>query len=83
MSSHALLLDDKQYHLTLLDRSIRNNLYNGIYALSRQDVAALSRANSVGIALRFTDAAGVFLGFQGMPISDGKPKLAGYLNSCH
>ena len=39
-------------------------------------------AQRIGVALQFNYDAPVFLGFDGMPIADGRDKLLGFMNQC-
>jgi hypothetical protein len=82
MPAHSLLIDDKVYPINASSKEIRNGLFNGAYNLSPREILALRKAQRVGLALRFTYEAPVFLGFQDMPVAEGREKLVGILNQC-
>jgi hypothetical protein len=82
MPAHSLLIDDQVYPISAISKEVKNGLFNVTYNLSAQEISALRRAASVGVALRFTYQAPVFLGFEGMRVGDGKQKLIGILNQC-
>jgi hypothetical protein len=82
MSAPSLLIDDQVYRINAVSRSIRNGWFNGIYSLTIREIQALRKAEHVGVALQFTYDAPVFLGFQEMPIVDGRQKLLGFVNQC-
>ena len=82
MSAPSLLIDDQVYRIITLSKSIRNGWFNGIYNLSVREIQALRKAERVGVALQFNYDAPVFLGFDGMPIADGRQKLLGFMNQC-
>lgn len=83
MPASSLLVNEAtSIPIRLESRRIQNGLFNGIYQLAARDLQAIQNAKTVGIAMRFTYEAPVFLGFQGMPLEAGKEKLAGFLNSC-
>ena len=82
MTAHSLMIDGKAYPVKAISTEMKNGLFNSIYKLSNRDIGALRSANHVGLAVRFTYEAPVFLGFDGMPISGGRDKLLGVLSSC-
>jgi hypothetical protein len=82
MSAPSLLIDDQVYRIDAVSKSIRNGWFNGIYNLSVREIQALQKAQRVGVTLQFNYDAPVFLGFQGMPIADGRQKLLGFMNQC-
>lgn len=79
---HSVLVDGRIYTIHPRSTSIRNGWFNGLYELSAREINALRTARHVGIALRFTQQAPIFLGFEGMPIGDGAQKLVAFLNQC-
>jgi hypothetical protein len=82
MPVHSLMLDGRVYPVEALSKEMKNGWFNSIYRLTNREVGALRSANHVGVAVRFTHEAGVFLGFDHMPISGGRDKLLGILNNC-
>ena len=82
MPAHSLLIDDQVYRIQPAAKFIENGRFNGAYNLSFRETEALRKAERVGVALQFNYDAPVFLGFDDMPIADGKPKLLGVLNQC-
>lgn len=82
MPAHSILIDDKVYPVEVASKEMKNGWFNSIYRLSTREIAALRSAKHVGIAVRHTFDAGVFLGFDNMPLTAGKEKLLGILNSC-
>lgn len=82
MPAHSLMIDGKVYPVTAVSKELKNGWFNSVYNLSSREANALRSANYVGIAVRFTYEAGVFLGFDQMPISGGRDKLLGILNNC-
>jgi hypothetical protein len=82
MPAHSLMIDGKVYPVKAVSREMKNGWFNSIYKLSNREIGALRSANHVGLAVRFTYEAGVFLGFDHMPISGGRDKLLGILNNC-
>jgi hypothetical protein len=82
MPAHSILIDGQVYPVNASSKQIQNGLFNVTYNLSPREISALRRAESVGVALRFSYEAPVFLGFEGMLVADGKQKLIGILNQC-
>ena len=82
MPAHSLLIDGQVYRINAESKSIRNEWFNGMYNLSVREIQALRKAERVGVVLRFNYDAPVFLGFDDMPIADGRQKLLGFMNQC-
>lgn len=82
MSAHSLLINDDVYRITVESREVRNGWFNGTYRLSSKEIEALRKAERVGVTIQFAYGAPVFLGFQEMPVADGRQKLLGFLNQC-
>ncbi|OKO89810.1 hypothetical protein AC629_05950 [Bradyrhizobium sp. NAS80.1] len=82
MPAHSLLIDDQPYPVNAELKQTQNGLFNVAYKLSPQEISALRRAETVGVAVRFTHQSPLFLGFEGMRVGDGRQKLIGMLNQC-
>jgi hypothetical protein len=52
------------------------------YRLTPEIVQKISRARSVGIAMKASEDAKIFMGFYGMDFSEGATKLPGLVNTC-
>ncbi len=65
-----------------VQKRIENGMFNASYTLAREQVRAVQNAGSVGLVVRPTFDAPIFLGFDNLAFSDGAPKLAGLLSNC-
>jgi hypothetical protein len=79
-----LMIDGNK--ISLGERRIGKQILNGwinlIYSINRPMLDAITKANTVGIALQPTNEAAFFAGFDGMPFEEGKKKLPGFLQAC-
>jgi hypothetical protein len=82
MPAHSLLIDGEAYPVTASSKRIQNGLFNVIFNLSSRERSALRKAENVGVAVQLTYQAPVFLGFDRMPVTDGRQKLLGILDQC-
>jgi hypothetical protein len=82
LNAHSLIIDGKGYHITAVRKEIKNGLYNGDYALTREQVQRIKDGKSVGLTLQFSYEAPFYLGFYSMPTRDGDEKISAFLNSC-
>ena len=82
MAAHSLLIDGQAYRLSPKSKRIQNGLFNVTYPLSQKETAALRKGENVGVAIQVSYGAPIFLGFEGMSIGSGRPKLVGILDQC-
>ncbi|MEY9120761.1 hypothetical protein [Bradyrhizobium yuanmingense] len=82
MAAHSLLIDSQVYPMSADSKRIQNGLFNVVYKLSQKEIVALRKGENVGVAVQAAYDAPIFLGFEGMSIGSGKPKLIGMLNQC-
>jgi hypothetical protein len=52
------------------------------YKLTSELLQKISRARSVGIAMKSSENSRIFMGFYGMKFADGAEKLPGLMNAC-
>jgi hypothetical protein len=80
-----LFLNGEQVRIDeqLIGKKIINGKINLEYQLDGTLLAAISRANFVGVGLQPTAAAAFFAGFNHMPFAEGAAKLPGLLVVCH
>ncbi|WP_316237042.1 hypothetical protein [Bradyrhizobium sp. SZCCHNR1015] len=66
-----------------IERKVVNGWINAFYMLSRQQVEAIARAETVGVAMLPTPSSPIFLGFDAMPVGrDGNEKIQGFVAAC-
>jgi hypothetical protein len=82
MTAHSLLIDGEPHPVKAMSKRIQNGSFNVVLGLSRQEILALRKAESVGVAVQFLHGAPIFFGYDGMRIADGREKLAGIVNQC-
>ncbi len=58
------------------------DVISATYRLTPEIVQRIGRARSVGIAMKASEEAQIFMGFYGMDFSDGATKMAGLMNTC-
>ncbi|MBY0320875.1 MAG: hypothetical protein K2X72_19280 [Reyranella sp.] len=81
LGAHSLIIDYEPYRITPNKSPyLRNGLVNCLYDLSPNLLRRIKSAKTIGVALRWTHQAPLFLGFHGMDIGEeGRTKLTGYL----
>ncbi|MGD9883261.1 MAG: hypothetical protein AB7N70_32155 [Dehalococcoidia bacterium] len=62
--------------------TVQNGLVHASYSITPTILSKLQTARTVGIAFQVMYGAPVFLGFKGMEIGEGRPKLLGVVSSC-
>jgi hypothetical protein len=70
---------------SLLDGKVALNspdVISASYKLTSELLQKISRARSVGIAMKPSENSQIFMGFYGMKFADGADKLAGLMNAC-
>ncbi|PSO14814.1 hypothetical protein [Bradyrhizobium sp. MOS003] len=82
MAAHSLLIDGQVYRLRPDSKRIQNGLFKVTYTLSQKEIVALRKGENVGVAIQVSYEAPIFLGFEGMSIGSGRPKLVGMLDQC-
>jgi len=83
MHAHSLVIDLKDEPINLTDASIQNGWFNGVYSLTTSQVRRIMSAKTVGVILRGSYEAPIFLGFNDMPFSEGAAdKLVGIVRPC-
>jgi hypothetical protein len=81
--AHSLLIDHQEYPIVSGWRQMTNGWFNSEYVLNDEELRAIANASSVGLIVRSSYGAPIFLGFDDMPFEDGAKKLVGLLNSCN
>jgi hypothetical protein len=80
MGAHSLFVDGNTYPIKPVSKpQLVNGLVNSFYELKPDLVQMIKEAKTVGVALQWSYAAPVFLGFEGMEVGNGRTKLLGYL----
>lgn len=65
------------------EMSLNNvDVISATYRLTPDLLQRIGRARSVGIAMKPSKDARIFMGYYGMKFADGAPKLAGLMNAC-
>ncbi len=82
MPVHDLMINGKPMPLRLQNREIVNGWINLFYDLNPSQIKSILRADWVGVTLRYSREAGVFLGFDGMSFAEGREKVNGVINNC-
>ena len=80
--ANSLVIDGQRSPISPLSERIQNHWFNGFYNLTPAQWNSISNAKTVGITRQMTYESPIFLGFDSMPISDGKPKLIGFMRGC-
>lgn len=65
-----------------VERRIVNGYQNIMFLLSGTEVEKISSANSIGLMMRGSSEAGMFLGFDGMKVEGGRKLIQGLINNC-
>ena len=79
--SHQLIIDGAKYPVQPVSKQFPQ-LFSAVYNLSRDHIRHLSVAEYVGVTIRSSDDAGIYLGFNFMPFTEGAKKLRGVINAC-
>jgi hypothetical protein len=82
LNQHDLVIDGQNIPVTPTVKDIKNGWYNGVYNLSPRLLAAIAKAQTVGMMLRPTSQAPIFLGFDKLPLAGGEQKVRSYLSTC-
>jgi ATP-dependent protease ClpP protease subunit len=82
LGAHSLVINGKDAPITAAQKSIKNGWFNVAYSLSSMQVRQIRQASTVGLIVRPTYQAAIFLGFDKMQFKEGASKLEGLLNSC-
>ena len=82
LGANSLVTDGQRSPIKPLSERILNHWFNGIYDLTKAQWGSISNSQTVGVMRQFSYDSPVFLGFDNMPLSEGKPKMIGFLNSC-
>jgi hypothetical protein len=80
--AHSLVIDGKDEPISPAGKSIQNGWFNAHYRLSSKQVRAVRSATSVGLIVRGSYEAPIFLGFNNMRFQEASSKLQGLLNTC-
>lgn len=83
LSQHDLVIDGRNIPVAPAVKDIKNGWYNGVYSLSSSQLAAIASAHTVGMMLRPSAQAPIFLGFDKLPLTGGEQKVRSYLSTCH
>jgi hypothetical protein len=82
LPAHSLVINDNDAPISPVGVEMKNGWFNAHYSLSPKQVRELRNATSVGLIVRHSYKAPIFLGFNHLPFEDGARKLNGILNSC-
>lgn len=82
LGQHDLVIDGQNIAVTPTAKDIKNGWYNGVYNLSPRLLTAIAHAQTVGMMLRPTSQAPIFLGFDKLPLAGGEQKVRSYLSTC-
>lgn len=82
MTARSLVIDEKDEPIDMLSQDMSNVLYNSTYPLTDNNIDKIKNAKTIGIILRWTYEAPVFLGIFAMPFHEAADKLNGILNTC-
>lgn len=82
LGQHDLVIDGQNIPVTPNVKDIKNGWYNGVYNLSPRLLAAIAKAQTVGMMLRPTAQAPIFLGFDKLPLAGGEQRVRSYLSTC-
>jgi hypothetical protein len=82
MKTSSLIINEKNFALTSVNRNIKNGWFNGTYRISATQAKAIGEAKTVGVVLQHSKDSPTFLGFDSMEIGDGQSKVQSFLQSC-
>lgn len=82
MHAHSIVINGKDEPIKVYKSSIENGWFNGSYPISKSQLLKIMKADSVGVILRWSYDAPIFLGFNAMPFAEGREKLKGLVNNC-
>ena len=82
LPAHSIFVDGRSYPIQPATKKISNNWFNGIYVLSRDQIAAMYRSKSVGLIIRPAYDSPMFLGFDYLPINTQDQRTKSYLSNC-
>lgn len=81
-SAHSLVIDGQEQPMSSAWKKVMNGWFNSEYVLTPSQIAALRRAQSVGVIVQPEYGAPIFLGFDKMPFYEGAKKIDGLLHNC-
>ncbi len=82
MGSHKLVVDGNYTKLEPFNKQVTNGWFNAFYNLNSRQVQAMRNAKNVGVIMQSRPDAPFFLGFDYMPLNEGKEMLGAFLNNC-
>jgi hypothetical protein len=82
LKAHSLVIDGKDEPITPIGTKILNEWFNASYPLTKAQLRKLRTASSVGVMVRGSYQAPMFLGFNSMDIKQGSEKLGSVMRSC-
>ena len=84
LPAQALLIDGKPFYIEryAIYRSVVNGWISAAYSVDDEMLRLIQDAKTVGFSLSRAKEDPLFLGFDGMPMSDAQEKLPGFLAVC-
>ena len=80
--AHSLVIDGDDTPISPSATSIQNGWFNANYQLTLEQLNAITKAESVGVMVRPTYNAPIFLGFDDMPLKNGAQLFGALLRKC-
>jgi hypothetical protein len=82
LRAHSLVINSSDVPISPVATDIQNGWFNAHYKLSPKHVRAMSTAKHVGLIVRGSFNAPIFVGFNRMPFQGAAQKLQGILKGC-
>jgi len=80
--AHSLVVDNASIPIKPLEKSIQGQWFNAIYVITPKLWTVIASAKTAGVIVQKNYSSSIFLGFDQLPLSDGRAKLKGMISQC-